>query len=283
MMRGKKDGFAVDIIQKAQFPCSKPNILDYNLPYIGYLTKRIYSNKLWKENLKKAKKDFIANRKNKKEKFDKNEFLKENRLDACICAKMPKIPGQYDLNLIMIFDKHICGSIRRNYVEVGEVEFSYNLSFIEDTVTYKVLTPYLPKPDTAELTFRVPFEKNKFEYDTADILPLINSLNEPDFFINKIHISAYSSIEGTEEINTMLQEKRAMSIVEAIKQGEDEDLRDSIATEIKTDNGWELFKGDVADTEFDTIGKMDMERAACKIRTSSCKTKVCRDKDDSCL
>lgn len=264
MLRGKHDGLAVEIIQKAQFPCNKPNIIDYTQPNIGYLTKRIYNKKLSKKILKRAKKEFKEQAKrnnNKKAEFDEREFFEKNKFVVCLAEKMPKIPGQYDLNLVIIKDKRICKSIGRTYLEVGDVEISHNLNYIKDTVTYKTITPYHPEPDTTTLKFKVPFEKNKYEYDTTDIIPLVESLNEPDFFINKITINAYSSLEGTVEVNEMLQEKRALSIVEALKLGQDEERRDSIKTEISTDDGWILFKKDIEGTGFDTLAKMEKEAA----------------------
>lgn len=267
----KKDGLAVEIVQKAQFPCNKPNIIDYNLPYRGYLTKTVYSNKLWKSNIKQAKKEFNQNKKaspnkeDKKKKFNTEEFLKENRLHVCLTPKMPKIPGQYDLNLVMITNKHICRIIKRSYLDMQDVEFTFNLDFIKDTVSYKTLTPYIPKADTTTLSFKIPFEQNKFEYDSTDILPLLKSLNEPDFFTDSIRIIAHSSLEGSEDVNKFLQEKRAQSIIDVLKQEENEDRRDSIPSKIQTDDGWVLFKRDVTGTEFDTLGKLEKEQAKALI------------------
>lgn len=273
LLRGSKDGLAIEIIQKAQFPCKKPNIIDYTLPNKGYITKPVYSKKLWKTNIKKAKKEFEEKEKEErkkdksklKESFDETKFMKDNIFDACLVKELPKFPGRYDMNLVLIANKTICKSIRRTYLEIGDVEFTLNLNFIEDTVSFKVDTPYIPVAETATLTFRVPFEKNKYEYDTTDILPLIKKLNEPDFFIDSVHIFAYSSLEGSEDINKVLQEKRALSIAEALKQGQEEARRDSINAKVITDNGWELFKNDVEGTEFDTIGKMEKEKAKAYI------------------
>jgi len=59
LIDNKKDGLALDILQKEQFSCASPNIVDHNLINQGILTKRIYSDKLFKNNLAKLKLRFF--------------------------------------------------------------------------------------------------------------------------------------------------------------------------------------------------------------------------------
>src|SRR3972149_7471167 len=70
-----------------------------------------------------------------------------------------------------------------------------------------------PKSETNILTFKIPFERNKFDYKQEDIDPFLKALQEPDFFVEGLYIYAYSSIEGDSASNAKLQRKRAESII----------------------------------------------------------------------
>ena len=98
--------------------------------------------------------------------------------------------------------------------------------------------PFVPKSDSATLKFTVPFEKNKFDYKEADMLPFLNSLQEPDFIINGLFISAFSSIEGDSVSNVKLQKKRSESIIKALASMQ----KQGVVTNVKTGDSWELFK-----------------------------------------
>ena len=89
---------------------------------------------------------------------------------------------------------------------------------------------YAPTATSTELNFRIPFEQGKFNYKPDDMVPVLAALNEPDFIINKIFISAYSSLEGTQSENAVLQKKRAQSIVKALEENQNASIVDSIVT-----------------------------------------------------
>ena len=94
---------------------------------------------------------------------------------------------------------------------------------------------FVPVAESTVLSFRIPFKQGKYDYKKDDIEPFIKSLNQPDFIINELTISAYSSIEGSEKINKVLQQKRAESIVKVLKQRQKTDIK----TYIFTNDSWE--------------------------------------------
>ncbi|MCK4662917.1 MAG: hypothetical protein KAT68_08635 [Bacteroidales bacterium] len=237
LLRNPKDAIAVDIVQKTQYPCKGENIIDYNLFNKGVLLKRIYAPKLFKKNL-------IEGKKIKTIKVYIDDFPFE-------------IKGDYELNLIIIKNKHFCKNISQTFIYSGNSDFSKNIELLADTIEINSDFNYRPIADSAVLHFRIPFEKKKFTYKTADIKPFLKSLNEPDFIINELSISAFSSIEGTKEENKILRQKRAESIVKAIKKLQKED----IISDIITGDSWEQFKNDVYRTEFDKLATMSLDDA----------------------
>ena len=111
-----------------------------------------------------------------------------------------------------------------------------NLPVVIDTQATRLPEPFM---EYKQLSFRIPFEKNKFEYRQDDISPFIDSLNEPNFVIQNIEIVAYSSMEGDSIKNVELQNKRAASIVKILEQ---QQSGAKIKYTVKTGNSWDIFK-----------------------------------------
>jgi uncharacterized protein YkwD/outer membrane protein OmpA-like peptidoglycan-associated protein len=241
ILRHKKDGLAVDIVQYDQYGCRVDNIVDYDNVNKGVLLKPMYSKKIYKKNMIPGKrvKDFML-----------------------VLGEVPEeISGDYELNLLVIQDKHVCRSITQTYVETGDADYFNPLELVPDTVTIPTEAYYKPIPDTNTLFFTIPFEKNKFEYKSEDIEEFLRALNKPDFIILELTISAFSSIEGSDEKNLMLQKKRAESIVKALEKRQ----QDKFISSINTDYAWENFKVDIAATKWDHLANMSMENAKAYI------------------
>jgi hypothetical protein len=111
-----------------------------------------------------------------------------------------------------------------------------SLPVIIDTQATRLPEPFM---EYKQLSFRIPFEKNKFNYRQEDVAPFIDSLNEPRFTIQNIEITAYSSMEGDSLRNIDLQNKRAESIV---KELEKQQSGVKINYTVKTGNSWDIFK-----------------------------------------
>jgi len=233
LIKGSKDGLAVDFVLKDQYSCSSDvNIVDNRLNNKGIMLKRVYSSKIYKKNLIKGK--------------------KVKQLDVQL-GDVPKglQDGQYEMNLIIIQNKCACRNIQQTFLENGGVEYKGELALLADTATTPETT-YKPSATSTFLTFKVPFDKSKFTYKTEDVNPFIQSLNEPEFIINELTISAFSSIEGSDKTNEMLQGKRAESIVAVLKQRQ----KSNIKTNIVTSDNWEQFKLDIQSTEWSNIGQL---------------------------
>jgi len=236
VIRKPKDGLAVDIVQKVQYECDSVNIIDHNLLNKGYLTKPMWSKKILKKNI-------IQGRRVKK-------------LEVCL-GKFPKeLTGDYEMNLVIIQQKHVCKNVAPYYILEADVVYVNDITLLADTTTTPE-TAYKPLGGSTTLNFRIPFEKDKFTYKPEDIEPFLESLKEPEFTIDNVNISAFSSIEGTESGNKILQRNRAESIIKALRSRQ----TGRIKTNVNTDENWEKFKQDVQGTEFEHLGSMSLKKA----------------------
>ena len=181
----------------------------------------------------------------------------------------PELDGKYEINLMIIKQKHVCKECTPIAHLEGAVEYNKELDLLADTVQTDTEF-YTPKPEKNVLTFRIPFEKNKFEYQKEDTEPFIKKLKEPDFIIEKLKISAYSSVEGSDANNKQLQEKRAKSIVSALSQRQ----KTEIKPEIVTGYSWDDFKRDLAGTEYENLTNMSMTQAQQNIKDNGLSKKL---------
>ncbi len=248
IMRGPKDGIAVDVVRKIQYPCVGANIVDNTNPIKGIPTKKLWSKKMFKKNL-------ITDKKERKKHID------------VLIGKFPKkltglSPDEYELNLMIIQNKHICRNIHPYFDLTGDVEYSNPIDLLADTITTGN-TDYIPEATSTTLSFKIPFEQAKYNYNKEDIEPFLNALNEPEFVIDELTIHAYSSIEGTEQQNEMLQKKRAESIISALNSRQKSIIK---KTNIITGENWDDFVRDISGTEYENMASMNIKQAQAYIK-----------------
>jgi len=250
-IRTSKDGFAIDIVQREQYEKPGYTIMDNNLQTKGVLLKPVYMSKLYSKNrIKDVKKG--------------NRLIKANQLDVELGKIPPKITGVYELNLLVIQDGKLCRTIIPSNIEQGEMAGAPPLTMLlmPDSAAY-FQPPFEPKSESTLLNFTVPFEKNKFEYKEEDITPFLNALQEPDFLIEGLYITAYSSIEGDANANAKLQKKRAESIVKALSKMQ----KDGVVTNVKTSDSWNLFQLEMEGGKYDYLAQMSKEKAINEINS----------------
>jgi hypothetical protein len=251
IIKNPDDGLSVDIVQKSQYPCAGNNIYDNNLVNKGIMIKRLMEKKIFDKNLLSESK---GNR---------------NKIEILIGDFPENIGNNYELNLLIIQDKCVCKNIFKTYLDEGNFKYSQKIDFVADTITFGN-QGYSPKAEKGKISFKIPFEKNKTEYDRKDIEPVFKSFNVPEFIVDQISIIAYSSIEGIEDVNLKLQQKRAESIVNAIKKRQ----KNALVSKISTADNWEDFKRDVKKTEFEFLAKMTLEKAQEYIKEYQIKNRL---------
>ncbi|HOY38966.1 MAG: hypothetical protein KBB11_02125 [Bacteroidales bacterium] len=245
IMRNSKDGLAVDIVQTCQFDnCGETNIVDFGRRSRGIMLKPVLSKKMFKNNI--APPEGTGKRK------------KVKKLEVYM-GQMPEglNPDDAELNLVFIQNKYIVTNIHPTYIDKAIYNYAQKIDLLPDTLLPDGISEYFPSATSTKLSFRIPFEQGKFNYDSDDMIPVLTALNEPAFIINKIHIAAYSSLEGSEAENAALQKKRANSIVSALEENQNASIIDSITTA----PNFEQLKTDVKGTPFEKVAEMNYKEA----------------------
>ncbi|MBL7931810.1 MAG: hypothetical protein JNL60_07910, partial [Bacteroidia bacterium] len=238
LLKKRKDGLAVEIIPYNPYDCGNPAY--YTDPsrrngqcvFSGKVLKPIYK--------KKAIKGFRAGSKRKKV-IEKIEAGKVKKYQL-VLGKIPKNFNSYaELNLVLIQKKRVCRVLRFSGYCGDTLERFYKLPLYPDSLQ----AGFEIKQDFKNVRFKIPFQKGKTEYNMKDIKPLTDSLLSESFTADSVIIHAYSSVEGSENANKAIQEKRAKQIVDALAKNQKEKLN----TVIITEENWELFEKQVQSKE----------------------------------
>ena len=247
--RNPGDGLAVEFVQKSQYPCTGDNIMDFNLNSKGYLFKPVYQSKLLNKNL---------NQKN-----DPKNNTYKGQIAKIKKKVTTKIDDNYEYNLYYICNKTICKVMTRQYLEGGDESGLDPLAFYPDSITSIDPSAYIPKPENQTLTFLVPFEQGKSNYDVADIKPFLDKLREPSYIINEINIDAHSSLEGDSAMNARLQRDRAQSIINALERIQNK----KVIGKITTSDSWEMFQDSIkGKAEYKEWQGLDKAAAKAKLQ-----------------
>ncbi len=217
VLKNSNDAIALDIISRKQFSCNKGN---------QRYPSKIHSGVM----LPPISKSYI---------FGKNELKDEGQVEVSL-GPIPDFvdTNNVEFNLLIIKDNCLCQTIIYNSLP-GENLKSLNLGFLIDTMSVSHQADSVMN----KIEFIIPFEKNKFQYTYADIKPFLDSINLKIFDLKKIEVNAYSSIEGDAKKNKILQEKRANSILKAIKNYNLSDVETKITTQENWAGFFESIKG----------------------------------------
>lgn len=240
----KKDGIAIDIVQHSQYSCNSANDVDYNLFNRGVMLKYITYAKMVKKNQITDKKD-------------KSLYVYLGSIPA-------EVSEPYDVNLILIKDKKVCRTIGKTNVELGKNSYNSRTALVPDRTGVKTNINYIPKPEKDVFEFKVPFEQSKSTYQKEDIQPFIDALHASHFIINDLTIISYTSLEGSDKSNMDLQQKRAESIVNAMKAMQTSDIQYNI----ELNDGYELFVKDVVNTAYKDLANKSKEEAKSALSNS---------------
>lgn len=224
------DAIVLDFVQHSQYECDKVSNVDYDRPNRGFMTKTItYASML--ENNQITEK-------------------KSTKLLAPIAVVPEEIPdnAELDVNIIIIKDgKYVCRQVLKKNVEYKNSDYTEKMFFLNDDVSIKPAGEWVPVAESASLEVNVPFQDKIYDVPTEEIIPLIESLGQPAYKINKIIITAYNSLELTGDVNAQkLQKKRAESISKVLKQKYPDQ---NFTIEIKYSDSWEQFKKDLVYSE----------------------------------
>lgn len=245
----KKDGLSVEIVLfKYNYSC---NLTDnYVIPtrrngqceFDGYISPPIFKTDILEAI--KAKEDYLAS---KRIRLHKDEFLMINVGEFPALAKNEKI----NANLIIYTQNRVCKIIEG----VGVCGKKLTNSLPKVLIKKDFLAPNFELKDSSQMIkFRVPFNQNETSFDRTIVDKKIKELNTSDFLIHKAILKAYSSVEGSLEINKKLFEKRAQVIMKCFEENQNDN---PIKFKLKTTENWQLFYNQIKNTPYAHLLNID--------------------------
>ncbi|MES2680656.1 MAG: CAP domain-containing protein [Bacteroidota bacterium] len=247
ILKNTRDGLAVDVVQRGQYINAYYNIVDNNQYHKGIMSKIIYRDKFFKMN------QLVTD--------DKKTTHQSKAIEVQMDKFNPAITGQYEINLIIIQNGKICKTITRGYTESGMVESNTPIGLLPAPGSKGLMPAFEPRPESAVLTLTIPFEKSRSEFKDEDVKPFVRALNEPDFIIDSLHIYTYASIEGDSATNSLLQRKRAESVVKVLQSFQ----KNKISPNIETRDSWDLFTTENKQGKYAWLVSLGKQKAIAKI------------------
>lgn len=244
--KDSRDGLAVDIVLKDQYPCDGENIINFEQNSRGIMTKPMYANKI----------------------YSKNEYEppeSKRKLIVKLGELPPEIGKDFELNLVLIKDKSFCKSIPQSFLLDGGFKPFKEIKLLADTVTINSDKSFIPEAANDEFIFRIPLEKGKSTYSYEEIKPFLDDLNAPPFIINEVNIAAFSSLEESSNKSMIQYHKKAESIVKALGKHQEEKFK----SDIITSNSWSIFRNEVIGTEYENLAFMGFKDALKYIKQNN--------------
>lgn len=179
------DGLAVDIVARQQFPCNGENRTNGVAPYKGAMLRPVLRTELLKNNRTKD----------------------QNRLITPLAVIPADLKGNYQFNIITIKKK--CACKNSHYLSIPHNDLPLlDIYPIWHTADTNNLIPF----GTKEIVQRVQFNQGQDSLNDKEWRKIIKHIKAHKKDIQRVHIFATSSIEGSERTNTKLQKDRATYI-----------------------------------------------------------------------
>lgn len=244
--RDSKDGLAVDIIQREQYPCDGINRVDFELNNRGILSKPLYAKKIYANNI-----------------YEEPESRKKLKIEL---AELPEdIKGDYEMNLVLIKDKSFCKALPQAFLSNSGGEPFKDIKMLADTVTINSKVDFVPQAAEDEFIIRIPYVKGKNNFTFEEVKPYVNEINAPPYVITEANVAVFSSIEASSNQDMIQSHKRAEIIINAIQSTQTEPIK----SDIITTNSWSLFQTDVIGTEFEPLAFMGLGDALQNIKQNN--------------
>lgn len=220
-------GVSVDIISKTRYDCSQTTSGGTSIPR-GVVLTGTY------------RKQLLAN----------SSELQGGQIFTKI-GKIPKslIGKEVEGNVIILNGDHIC--YYTNFVDIDRNAWQLlPMGFYTDSLLNEYVDPKTKETDffmyTRKIDIEIPFAKGSSNFHYLELEKYFDSINLSATTVNKVEIRAYSSIEGPEKTNKNLMEKRANSMISALKKYQPSLKRVNIITA----ENWLDFLKDIKNTKF---------------------------------
>jgi hypothetical protein len=235
----ESDGIAVDIVSRSTFRCDSESLPD-NAVIKGTLLPPIYRKAILAQGM-----------------------ATESGGVRIKIGDLPRALQQEEIefNLVLVKGKSLC---HYNYFyNIPEHRWGLlDMGMYWENPEGK--EPLLPDNQgfVKQLTFVIPFEKDKYDYQSADIQPLYDSLKLKHFNVTAVSVRAYASVEGSTERNLMLQQRRAESIVKALQSYQLKGIRQDVTTA----ENWVEFFQDIAGTPYASFQSQSKAQIKAELR-----------------
>jgi hypothetical protein len=228
------DAIALDIISKDQFSCDTGNKFYPSKVHKGVMMPPVGKSQL----------------------FGKNEVKDGNEVEVSL-GPIPSFvdTNNVEFNLLIIKENCLCQTVVYNSLG-GENLQSLDLNFMMDTLSVSSRSDSVMN----QLKFVIPFQRNKYQYNDEDIKPFLDSVSLNRFDLKSIEIIAYSSLEGGVKGNEIIQQKRAKSILAAIKKYKLQDVETKITTKENWDGFYQAIKGSPYEENLSTLPKEELRK-----------------------
>jgi uncharacterized protein YkwD len=233
-LTGNNDGFAIDLVERNQFPCDNPNLTSAVGAYQGVPLPPKYREELLINNPMRAQNKFLA-------------FL----------GVLPEgLVDNYQINIISIRENCACSN--SSYLEVP----------VNDIPLVKILPVWhtsfkVNKLDYKEQVTEVQFAQGKASLNSAETASIKSLIAQYKKNIQRVHIFATSSVEGSSDKNEQLGIDRAKYIKQLFEQA-------GYAPKIinyHTLERWELFRQQIKGTPFAFLLQMTNPQIQKRLNT----------------
>ena len=227
LFSGPKDGIYLDVILREQFTCDN-NILMHGSPvYDGTMLKPVMFSEI----------------------FKKNEAKDNINLYAPLC----KVPDYfknkvYALNIGFIKNGYSC-EYSVTYTPPGQ---NFSILNLRPKWLYKKSKLFKEDSISGKIDLFIPFKRNETIIDNTYKNDILRKLKNYSSSIKEIKIKTYSSVEGSEQANVTLHEKRAQEIKKLLSTTIDKNI--PITFEIK--ENWDDFYDGIKNTPFAYLEKL---------------------------
>ncbi len=127
--------------------------------------------------------------------------------------------------------------------------------------------PYrAPDREAVRHSFELYFEKNSAEAKPESVKRVIDFLRENNYSILQAIIEGYSSVEGTEENNLRLQQKRARILLEVLRQHNSEPI---VADTLVVRHGYDLFRQAIRETPYRALDTLSNDSLRILLNTNT--------------
>lgn len=216
-LTSENDGFAIDIVERVQFPCEGPNLTSAVGAYQGVSLPPKYREEL------------LVN----------NPMYNQNKFLAFLGVLPEGLVDNYQLNVISIRNNCACSNSSFLEVPVNDIPLVKILPVWH--TTFKV-----NKLDYKEEVTEVQFLQGKSTLNSSETSSITNLIQQHQKNIQRVHIFATSSVEGSSEKNEQLGIDRAEHIKELFKKA---GYSPNIIN-YHTLERWDLFRQQIKGTPF---------------------------------